>query len=93
MGIPGAEKMIAASGRPTGNCVHSSHDVVPSGAQRMLDPSSYRCSSPGFRWLLLRAVAIGRRREALKDTTLAQYRADLDRRLDRLLSGPAPKQK
>ena len=46
----------------------------------------------GFRWLLLRAVAIGRRREALKDTTLAQYRADLDRRLDRLLSGPAPKQ-
>lgn len=45
----------------------------------------------GFRWLLLRAVAIGRRREALKDTTLAQYRADLERRLDRLLSGPEPK--
>lgn len=44
----------------------------------------------GFRWLLLRAVAIGRRREALKDTTLAQYRADLERRLDRLLSGPEP---
>jgi hypothetical protein len=46
----------------------------------------------GFRWLLLRAVAIGRRRETLKDTTLAQYRTDLDRRLDRLLSGPEPKQ-
>jgi transposase len=46
----------------------------------------------GFRWLLLRAVAIGRRREALKDTTLAQYRADLERRLDRLLAGPEPKQ-
>ena len=46
----------------------------------------------GFRWLLLRAVAIGRRREALKETTLAQYRADLDRRLDRLLSGSEPKQ-
>jgi transposase len=45
----------------------------------------------GFRWLLLRAVAIGRRREALKDTTLAQYRADLERRLDRLLAGPEPK--
>jgi transposase len=45
----------------------------------------------GFRWLLLRAVAIGRRREALKDTTLAHYRADLERRLDRLLSGPEPK--
>src|ERR1700733_15387757 len=29
--------------------------------------------------------------QAVKDTTLAQYRADLDRRLDRLLSGPEPK--
>jgi transposase len=46
----------------------------------------------GFRWLLLRAVSIGRRREALKDTTLAQYRADLERRLDRLLAEPEPKQ-
>jgi hypothetical protein len=36
-------------------------------------------------------LAIGGRREALKDTTLAQYRADLDRRLDWLLSGPEPK--
>ena len=31
--------------------------------------------------LLLRAIAIGRRRETLKDTTLKQYLADLDRRL------------
>jgi len=46
--------------------------------------------APGFRFLLLRAVAIGKRRERLKDSTLAQYRADLDRRLNRLLSGPAP---
>lgn len=44
--------------------------------------------APPFKRLLLRAVAIGRRREALKDTTLAQYRADLDRRLDRLLAQP-----
>lgn len=49
--------------------------------------------APGFRRLLLRAVAIGKRRDALKDTTLAQYHADLDRRLSRLLSGPAPTQK
>ena len=51
------------------------------------------CTSfaPGFRRLLLRAVAIGKRRDGLKDTTLAQYRADLDRQLDRLLSGPEPK--
>jgi len=38
--------------------------------------------APGFRLLLLRAMAIGKRRETLKDSTLAQYRADLDRRLD-----------
>jgi transposase len=38
-----------------------------------------------FRWLLLRACAIGRRRNGLKDTTLTQYLYDLDRRLDRIL--------
>ncbi len=46
--------------------------------------------APRFKVLLLRAVAIGQRRERLKDSTLAQYRADLARRLDRLLAGPAP---
>ena len=40
----------------------------------------------GFQKLLRRAAAIGQRRPELKDTTLAQYRADLDRRLDRLLA-------
>ena len=44
--------------------------------------------SVAFRRLLLRAIAIGRRRERLLDTTLAQYRADLDRRLDRVLALP-----
>ena len=44
----------------------------------------------GFRLLLLRAVAIGRRRDTLKDSTLAQYHADLERRLDRLLAGSTP---
>jgi transposase len=39
-----------------------------------------------FRWLLLRAIAIGRRRETLKDTTLKQYLYDLDRRLDRIMA-------
>jgi transposase len=42
--------------------------------------------APGFQKLLRRAVAIGQRRPELKDTTLAQYRADLDRKLDRLLA-------
>jgi len=49
--------------------------------------------APGFRLLLLRAVAIGKRRATLKDATLAQYQADLQRRLDRLLSGPVPTHK
>lgn len=39
-----------------------------------------------FKWLLLRAVAIGRRRAELKDSTLARYQADLNRRLTRLLA-------
>ena len=35
--------------------------------------------------LLLRAIAIGQRRDTLKDTTLAYYRADLDRRLSKIM--------
>src|SRR6266849_380432 len=46
--------------------------------------------APGFQKLLRRAIAIGQRRPQLKDTTLAQYRADLDRRLDRLLASAPP---
>jgi transposase len=42
--------------------------------------------SAPFRWLLLRAIAIGRRREGLKDATLKQYLYDLDRRLDRIMA-------
>jgi transposase len=38
--------------------------------------------------LLLRAIAIGRRRDTLRDSTLVQYRADLDRGLDRVLALP-----
>lgn len=44
--------------------------------------------SAAFKRLLLRAVAIGRRRDRLRDSTLEQYRADLDRRLDRVLALP-----
>jgi transposase len=42
--------------------------------------------SAAFKHLLLRAIAIGRRRDTLKDTTLKQYHADLDRRLDRIMA-------
>lgn len=41
--------------------------------------------SAPFRLLLLRAMAIGKRRDGLKDTTLRQYLYDLDRRLDRIM--------
>jgi hypothetical protein len=37
--------------------------------------------SAPFKRLLLRAIAIGRRRQTLKDATLKLYVADLDRRL------------
>ena len=42
--------------------------------------------SAPFKRLLLRAIAIGRRRDTLKDITLKQYLADLDRRLDRIMA-------
>jgi hypothetical protein len=35
-------------------------------------------------------IAIGRRRPTLKYSKLAQYRADLERRLDKLLCGRQP---
>jgi len=41
--------------------------------------------SAPFKRLLLRSIAIGRRRETLKDATLKQYHYDLDRRLDRII--------
>jgi transposase len=42
--------------------------------------------APGLKGLLKRACALGRRRENLADSTLKTYLADLNRRLDRLLS-------
>jgi transposase len=42
--------------------------------------------SAPFRLLLLRAMAIGKRRDSLKDATLKQYLSDLDRRLDRIMA-------
>ena len=42
--------------------------------------------SAAFKRLLLRAIAIGRRRDELKDSTLRQYLADLDRRLNRIMA-------
>ncbi len=54
-------------------------------AQFAADCGDQAFSAP-LRRLLLRAIAIGRRRDRLKDSTLAHYRADLDRRLDRIMA-------
>jgi transposase len=45
--------------------------------------------APALRRLLCWAIAVGRRRPSLRDSTLAQYRAKAERRLDRLLIMPA----
>jgi transposase len=42
--------------------------------------------APGFKFLLKRALAIGRRRGGLADSTLLAYRRDLERRLSHLLT-------
>jgi len=54
-------------------------------AQYAIEDGDTTFSAP-FRLLLLRAMAIGKRRETLKDTTLKQYSGDLDRRLDRIMA-------
>ena len=46
--------------------------------------------APGFRRLLLRAMAVGRRRQLLTDAELARYHRVLEARLDRLLLGKPP---
>ncbi|WP_157618921.1 IS66 family transposase [Skermanella stibiiresistens] len=47
------------------------------------------CFAPSLHCLLCWVIAVGRRRKTLKVSTLAQYRATADRRLDRLLAMPA----
>ena len=46
--------------------------------------------APALAKLLAWTVAVGRRRDTLRDSTLQQYRAKADRDLDRLLAIPAP---
>ena len=41
--------------------------------------------APMMKRVLLRAIAIGKRRDRLKDSTLLQYRADLERRMDAIM--------
>ena len=46
--------------------------------------------APALARLLAWTIAVGRRRDELRDSTLRQYRAKVDCRLDRLLATPAP---
>jgi len=46
--------------------------------------------APALAKLLSWTIAVGRRRDSLKDSTLSHYRARADRDLDRLLAAPAP---
>lgn len=42
--------------------------------------------APAVKQVLLGAIAIGRRRDGLKDSTLRSYRADIERRMDRAMA-------
>ena len=53
--------------------------------QYAIDAGDVLCA-PSLKGLLKRACAIGRRRDALADSTLKIYEADLNRRLDRLMA-------
>lgn len=59
-------------------------------AQWAIDCGDTGFSVP-FKLWLLRAMAIGRRRDGLRDSTLVQYRADLERRLDRIMAHAVPR--
>ena len=53
-------------------CRHRHRAHLLRDAKYAIECGDTAFSAP-FRWLLLRAIAIGRRRETLKDTTLKQY--------------------
>ncbi len=58
-------------------------------AEYAIDEGDYLFALP-FKWLLLRAIAVGRKRDDLDDAKLERCRLDLRRRLNRLLqSQPA----
>ena len=62
---------------------------LPCCAQYAVD-----CGDAGFsvqfRLWLLRALAIGKRRDRLRDGTLAHHKADMERRLDRIMACVLP---
>jgi transposase len=88
--LEGARPKVWISDRLAAQAGHGDHHQVCLAhlirdAQYAIDDGDTHFA-PGFKGLLKRACAIGRRREHLADTTLANHRRDLDRRLDALLA-------
>ena len=88
--LAGAKPKVWISDRLAAQAGHGEHHQVC--LAHLIRDASYAIDdgdtlfAPGFKGLLKRACAIGRRREHLADTTLAAHRRDLDRRLDALLA-------
>ena len=88
--LAGAKPKVWISDRLPAQCGHADHHQfclahLLRDAQYAIDAGDI-VFAPGFKGLLKRACAIGRRRDKLADSTLATHRRDLDRRLDRLLA-------
>ena len=83
--LAGARPKVWISDRLAAQCGHvEQHQVCLAhlirDAQFAIDDGDM-IFAPGFKGLLKRACAIGRRRDTLRDSTLAAHRRDLDRRL------------
>jgi len=78
-----SDRLAAQMGHAKAHQVCLSH--LLRDAQFALD-SGDKLFAPGFKFLLKRACAIGRRRPDLTDATLLAYQRDLERRRDRLLA-------
>ena len=88
--LEGAEPEVWISDRLAAQMGHAkAHQVCLAhllrDAQYAIDAGD-QLFAPGFKFLLKRACAIGRRRDDLADATLQTYQRDLDQRLARLLA-------
>jgi transposase len=88
--LAGAQPKVWISDRLAAQCGHAEQHQfclahLIRDAQYAIDDGD-TVFAPGFKGLLKRACAIGRRRDGLADATLLGYRRTLDRRLDQLLA-------
>ena len=84
VGEGGGQHLVGVGLRDQGGRAHLLRD-----AQWAVDCGDAGFSAQFKRWLL-RAMAVGRRRDGLRDGTLVQYRYDLERRLDRIMAYAVP---